>query len=175
MSKTAPRSHPNDYLVPDLLALNLKLVFCGTAPSAASAKARAYYAKAGNGFWPTLYRLGFTPRLLAPQEYASLLPLGMGLTDLCKTASGNDDELPAQAIEVEALKTKIMHFKPRLVAFTSKHGAELFFGRAVEYGLQRERMGLTEFYVLCSTSGRARRFWREDVWKDLADALQAMR
>jgi TDG/mug DNA glycosylase family protein len=39
-------------------------VFCGTAPSPASYKARAYYANAGNAFWPTLHAVGLTPERL---------------------------------------------------------------------------------------------------------------
>jgi TDG/mug DNA glycosylase family protein len=156
------------YLVPDLLAPNLKLVLCGTAPSAASAAAKAYYAKPGNQFWATLYRVGLTPRLFKPQEFPELLKLGIGLTDLCKTISGNDDELPEGALDCESITTKIKRYKPKLVAFTSKHGATIYFGRKVEYGLQEQTLGATRFYVCCSTSGRARRFWREEVWQGLA-------
>lgn len=157
-----------DYIVPDLLAPDLKLVFCGTAPSAASAKAKAYYAKPGNIFWPTLHRIGLTPRQFAPQEYPELLKLGIGLTDLCKTCSGNDDELPDEAMDMEALRKKIRRYRPKLVAFTSKHGSQLFFGNKTEYGWQDERLGDTRFFVLTSTSGRARRFWKEELWRELA-------
>jgi TDG/mug DNA glycosylase family protein len=52
-----------------LLAPNLRLVFCGTAPSKASAAAKAYYAKPGNKFWPTLHQVGITPRRFTPNEY----------------------------------------------------------------------------------------------------------
>jgi double-stranded uracil-DNA glycosylase len=160
-----------DYIVPDLLAPGLKLVFCGTAPSAASAKAKAYYAKPGNIFWPTLHRVGLTPTLFSPHDYPKLLSLGIGLTDLCKTCSGNDDELPSEAIEAHAVQEKIRRYQPAMVAFTSKHGATLFFGHKVEYGLQKEMLGKTKFFVLPSTSGRARRFWREEVWRELATHL----
>jgi len=159
------------YIVPDLLAPHLKLVFCGTAPSAASAKAKAYYAKPGNIFWPTLYRIGLTPRLFIPQEYPQLLTLGIGLTDVCKIASGNDDELPPEAIDIASFRQKILRYQPEYVAFTSKHGAQLFFGHKVKYGLQKEQLGKTQFYVCCSTSGRARRFWRENVWKELVEII----
>lgn len=146
----------------------MRLVFCGTAPSAISAREKAYYANPGNQFWKTLHRVGLTPQLLKPQEYPQLLKLGIGLTDLCKTVSGNDDELPAHAISPPAVREKIERYRPRLVAFTSKHGASLFFGRKVEFGLQQEMLGNTRFFVLCSTSGRARRFWREELWEELA-------
>ena len=155
------------YLVPDLLAPNLRLVFCGTAPSRISAREKAYYANPANQFWKTLHRVGLTPQLLKPQEYPELLKLGIGLTDLCKTCSGNDDELPPEALEREEFTRKIRRYQPKLIAFTSKHGASIYFGKKVEYGLQKDTLGNTQFYVCCSTSGRARRFWREEVWKGL--------
>lgn len=157
-----------DYIVPDVLAPGMKVVFCGSAPSAASAQAKAYYAKPGNIFWPTLYRIGLTPELFAPSDYTKLATLGIGLTDICKTASGNDDELPKEAIDPLSLQQKILHYQPALLAFTSKHSASLFFGHKVHYGSQQEQLGKTKFFVLCSTSGRARRFWREEVWQELA-------
>jgi TDG/mug DNA glycosylase family protein len=51
------------------LAPGLDLVFCGTAPSPASFKARAYYANPGNAFWPTLHAVGLTPERLTPQRF----------------------------------------------------------------------------------------------------------
>ena len=171
-----PRSVRDDnYIIPDLLAPHLRLVFCGTAPSKVSAREKAYYAKPGNQFWPVLRRIGLTPHLFNPHEYPTLLSLGIGLTDLCKTHSGNDDELPAQALDREALTQKIPRYQPKLIAFTSKHGASIYFGKKVSYGLQKESLGRTQFFVLCSTSGRARRFWREEVWEELADVACPLR
>jgi len=158
----------NKYLVPDLLAAGLTLVFCGTAPSKASARARAYYARPGNRFWPALFRAGITPHLFAPQEYHGLLALGIGLTDLCKTASGNDDELPDDAFDIAAFAKKISLHQPRMVAFTSKNAAQAFLTRKVGYGLQHDTLGATRFFVLPSPSGQATRFWDEQVWRDLA-------
>lgn len=157
-----------DYIVPDLLAPGLKLVLCGTAPSAVSAREKAYYAMAGNGFWPVLQRVGLTPHRFSPHDYAQLLPLGIGLTDLCKTVSGNDDQLPPEALDRESLTRKILLYQPEYLAFTSKNGASIYFGRKVEFGLQAQTLGKTRFFVLCSTSGRARRFWREELWQELA-------
>jgi len=164
----SPYRERGKHLVPDLLAPGLKLVFCGTAPSTISAREKAYYANPGNQFWRTLHRAGLTPRLFHPQEYPKLLELGIGLTDLCKTVSGNDDQLPTHAIDAGRVREKIRRYQPALVAFTSKHGASLFFGKKVDFGLQSETLGDTKFFALCSTSGRARRFWREELWTELA-------
>jgi TDG/mug DNA glycosylase family protein len=162
-----------EHLVPNLLAPGLRLIFCGTAPSAASARQKAYYAHEGNGFWKALHRTGLTPRLFAPFEYPQLLALGIGLTDLCKTVSGNDDQLPPEALDREAVCRVVTDYQPDVLAFTSKHGATIYFGHKVEYGWQPETLGRTRFYVLCSSSGRARRFWREEVWQGLADYVSA--
>ncbi len=155
-------------LVPDLLESNLDLVFCGTAPSRASAAAKAYYANPVNRFWSVLHEVQLTPRRFLPSEYPQLLTLKIGLTDLCKTHSGNDDELPTDAIEPEALRRKILLHAPRLLAFTSKTAARLALGRTADYGLQADTIGVTQLFVCCSTSGRARRFWQQAVWEDLA-------
>ena len=156
-----------DAIVPDLLAPGLRLVFCGTAPSRASAAAASYYANPGNRFWRTLHEVGLTPTRVRPADYATLLALGVGLTDLCKHHAGNDDELPADGLDPAALAVKIRHYRPAVLAFTSKTAARVALGRPADYGLQPEAIGATAVYVCCSTSGRARRFWRQDVWEGL--------
>lgn len=166
-------THAPDYIVPDVLAHGLRLVLCGTALGAVSAREKAYYANPGNQFWKALHRIGLTPREFKPKEYPELLSLGIGLTDLCKTVFGNDDALPAEAWNPQELLQKIEHFQPAMLAFTSKTGALCFF-RAIynrkitAYGLQPERIGVTKLYICTSPSGRARRFWREEVWCEMA-------
>lgn len=162
------RQRHSDYLVPDLLQAGLKLVFCGTAPSQASARARAYYAKPGNRFWPTLHAVGITPRQFAPHEYRLLLDLGIGLTDLCKVHCGTDAQLPADAFDLDALKGKLARHRPRLLAFTSKNAAKAALGRAVEYGPQALQLEGVDLFVLPSPSGLATRYFDIAVWRALA-------
>ena len=159
------------YLVPDLLAPNLKLVFCDTAPSTASAKAVAYYAKSGNRFWPSLHEVQITPHRFAPTDYPQLLALGVGLTDLCKVHAGTDAQLPADAFDASAFKAKMLHYQPRIIAFTSKNAAQVWLGRPVEYGLQKDRLGQSRLFVLTSPSGLATRFFDIEIWRTLAQQL----
>lgn len=161
-----------DYLVPDLLAANLRLVFCGTAPSKASAAAKAYYAKPGNKFWPTLHQVGITPRRFSPQEYPALLDLSIGLTDLCKVHSGVDAELPDGAFDLDTFRRKLARYQPAMVAFTSKNAGQSALGRPVDYGLQEDVWGGTRLFVLPSPSGLATRFFDVEVWRELARDLQ---
>ena len=71
------------------------------------------------------------------------------------------------------MRAKIERFAPRVVAFVGKRAAQEFFGRkALPYGLQADRIGVTEFYVLPSTSGAARRYWDPAPWHALAGYLK---
>jgi TDG/mug DNA glycosylase family protein len=164
-----PASSRNKQLVPDLLAPGLDLVFCGTAPSPASFRARAYYANPGNAFWPTLHAVGLTPERLVPQSYPELLTLGLGLTDLNKTEYGSDHELSPHAMDAAALHAKLRRFRPAAIAFTSKHAASLALGlKAPAYGRQAEPLEGAIAFVLASPSGRARSFWTLAPWREAA-------
>ena len=156
------------HLVPDLLAPGLDLVFCGTAPSPASYRARAYYANPGNAFWATLAAVGLTSERFTPDRYRELLALGIGLTDLNKTEYGSDHELSAQAMVARALRAKLLRFKPAAVAFTSKHAASWALGvKSPSYGRQTERLEGAVAFVLASPSGRARSFWTLEPWREV--------
>jgi len=163
-------------LVPDVLEPNLKAVFCGTALGHESARQRAYYAHPGNAFWKALHRIGLTPEQVSPQDYPQVTRYGIGLTDMCKHASGNDHELPEHAFDADALEEKIRRAQPEILAFTSKNAAAAYLQRPVgriPYGWQDATIGRTRLYVLSSPSGQARRWWREDIWQALADAVHA--
>lgn len=160
--------------VDDVLTPNLTIVFCGTALGRVSAEKRAYYANKGNQFWATLHRIALTPHRIAPSDYLSALQHGIGLTDLCKTEYGQDAELSNTAFDRDAFEQKMSHFKPKLVAFTSKRAAAEYLGKRtgrISYGLQQETIGATQLYVLCSPSGLARRWWREEVWRALPNYI----
>jgi TDG/mug DNA glycosylase family protein len=155
-------------VLPDLLAPNLDIVFCGTAVGAASARRGAYYAGPGNAFWPTLHLTGLTPRQLRPEEYASLLDFKIGLTDLAKEVSGNDDILSRDHFNVDRLKAIIAQYRPRILAFTSKRAAQEFLGHPVEYGRLAKTHRKTMLFVLTSPSGAACRYWSAAPWHELA-------
>jgi TDG/mug DNA glycosylase family protein len=177
MSDLLPRfgALPDTHTVPDVLDYDLNVVFCGTALGRASAQAKAYYANPGNFFWRTVHAVGLTPRLLAPEEYPTVLAHKIGLTDLCKTAYGQDAELPDDAFDTDALREKIMEYQPRVLAFTSKTGAAAMLGHdstaALRPGPLEEYIGATQLWVLPSPSGQARKFWKIAPWQQLAAHL----
>lgn len=162
-------------VLPDLLRPGLDLVFCGTAPGAMSAARGAYYANPTNRFWATLHATGLTPRRFLPEEAPTLLDLGIGLTDVCKHAFGQDSELKPGDFDADALHAKIIALAPRFLAFTSKRAAAAIAGRLPPYGRQADPIGATIVWVLPSPSGAARRWWTAAPWQKLADAVKAGR
>ena len=129
MSTTAP-------ILPDVLAPGLRVVFCGTAPGTASARAGAYYAGPGNRFWPTLHEVGLTPFLLRPAEFTRLPEFGIGLTDISKTASGSDLDVGRSGFDPARLASAIAAASPAHLAFNGKNAARSALDRSIDYGPQ---------------------------------------
>jgi double-stranded uracil-DNA glycosylase len=161
-------------VLPDVLAEDLDVVFCGTAPGKYSATVGAYYAKPGNRFWPTLHAVGLTPLRLAPHQYRQVLDFNLGLTDLAKHTSGQDAGLSKQDFEPRALQRIARRFRPRIIAFTSKRAAMEYLGNEADYGLQSTRIGDTALFVLTSPSGLATRYWQDARhWRELAALVRS--
>jgi len=161
------------YVLPDVLSPGLRIVFCGTAAGTASARAKAYYAGPGNGFWKVLHGTGLTPVQLAPAEFERLPEFGIGLTDICKVLHGSDQEVGTVEFDVAGLEARIGASEPANLAFNGKNAARGALERDVGYGEQPERIGGAALWVLPSTSGAARRFWDIEPWRELANALDA--
>jgi double-stranded uracil-DNA glycosylase len=157
-------------ILPDVLAPDMRIVFCGTAPGTASARAGAYYAGPGNRFWATLHEVGLTPVHLQPTEFARLAEFGIGLTDISKTASGSDAEVGSSGVDRKRLTAAIAGVAPGHLAFNGKNAARAALGRPVVYGPQPEAIGGASAWVLPSTSGAARGFWDIGPWRELARA-----
>ena len=173
MSRNPQPSQPDPEIVGDVLRSDLRVVFCGTALGAASARARAYYAGPGNKFWPTLHAVGLTPELLAPSDYRRILDYGLGLTDLCKTRSGSDLEIGNDGFDVARLAAQMERYRPARLAFNGKKAAKEALGvGAVDYGLQRTSFAGIPTFVLPSTSGAAGGNWDVEHWRALAKLVR---
>ena len=164
------------HVLPDVLAPGLRVVFCGTAAGTVSAARGAYYAHPQNKFWRAVHAAGLTPRVLAPAEFALMPSFGLGLTDIAKTVSGMDRELPPGALGRLAcaeMRTKIERFAPRILAFTSLTAGRRFLGPDANLGEQGERIGDTRLWLLPSPSPTAGWNWDELWWRRLGEAARA--
>lgn len=161
-------------ILADAIRPGLRVVFCGTALGTVAARKRAYYAGPGNAFYRTLHEVGLTPRRLEPAEYEELLDHGIGLTDICKTRSGSDQEVGRDAFDVERLAGLLEENEPGWIAFNGKNSASAAFGHPVEYGPQAKRFAGVRAFVLPSTSGAARRYWDVSHWEELARLVRSV-
>jgi TDG/mug DNA glycosylase family protein len=161
--------------LPDQLRADLRLVFVGTAASTRSAAVGHYYAHPSNRFWRALHEAGITPRRYQPDEFAALLELGIGFTDLSKSGAGMDHQIARQSFDVAGFKAKIQTYRPRTIAFTSKKAASLFYNKptsALSLGRQPSTHDFPATFVLSSPSGAASGHWTLQPWRELAEWIK---
>jgi len=142
--------------LPDYLQPGLRLVIVGFNPSMRSAAVGHYYAGPGNLFWPLLFESGLIPVPLTFAEDARILHFGIGLTDLVKRPTPSSAGLtPDEArAGVAQLQSKLLLHAPRVVCFNGKGVYAWYAHRAVTLGLQPERIGTAQVFVVPSTSAR---------------------
>jgi mismatch-specific thymine-DNA glycosylase len=140
--------------VPDVLASDLDVIFCGINPGRISAAAAAHFANPRNDFWRLLHEAGFTPRLVEPSEQFEVLQWGVGLTNSApRTTRGSGDlraaDFAGTAVRLERL---VAELRPRAIGFVGKEAYRGPFRERPELGLQEHRLGQTLLFVLPSTS-----------------------
>lgn len=142
--------------VPDLVAPDLKVLFCGINPGLYTAALGHHFGRPGNRFWPALHGAGFTPRLFKPWEEHELLPLGYGITNMVPRTTAAASELaPDEYVEGGTRLTGLVQrYTPRVVAFLGIGAYRSAFGRPkAQLGLQDERLDASRLWALPSPSG----------------------
>lgn len=142
--------------LPDLIAPNLQVLFCGINPGLYAGYTGNHFARPGNRFWPTLYAAGFTDRLLSPTEEQELLRYGCGITSMVQRATAAADELTTTEYIAggQRLLTTVQTFTPRVLAVLGIGAYRTAFGRPrAALGQQPEKLGSTPVWVLPNPSG----------------------
>lgn len=145
-----------DRLVDDVIADDLRVLFCGINPGLYTAAVGHHFARPGNRFWPTLHAAGFTPRLFSPDEERELLALGYGITNVVARASAAADELSIAELRAggAVLAAKVARFQPSVLAVLGVGAYRTAFERPrAQLGEQPERIGATRLWVLPNPSG----------------------
>jgi TDG/mug DNA glycosylase family protein len=138
--------------IPDVLAPDLRVVFCGINPGFVSAAAGAHFANPRNDFWRLLHDAGFTPRLLAPDEQFEALRFGIGLTNAASRTTRGSGDLRRRDFDRERLERVTAELAPRAIAFVGKEAYRGLFGERPELGPQQRTLGDAGLFVLPSTS-----------------------
>ncbi|WP_224998951.1 G/U mismatch-specific DNA glycosylase [Cesiribacter sp. SM1] len=143
-------------LLPDLIAPNLKVLFCGINPSLYSAATGYHFARPGNRFWPALYGAGFTSQVLKPQEQYRLLECGYGITNVADRPTTAAAELSKAEIAAGALQLqqKVKQYRPKVLAILGLTVYKAAFNITdARVGLQEEPIENTHLWVLPNPSG----------------------
>lgn len=142
--------------VPDLIADDLRVLFCGINPSLYSAAVGHHFARPGNRFWPTIHRAGFTDRELRPSEEGELLARGIGITNVFPKASASAKSLSPEDYRLggAGLRGKLGRHRPRVLAFLGLGAYRMAAGRPdAVVGLQAVPFGGTVTWALPNPSG----------------------
>ena len=142
--------------ISDVIAPDLKVLFCGINPGLYSGATGHHFARPGNRFWKTLYSAGFSQNLLAPHEQDELLKNGYGITNICERTTARADELTTEEIKAggENLRAKVLQYKPKFLAVLGITTYRIAFDQPkAVLGLQTEKIGATRVWVLPNPSG----------------------
>jgi double-stranded uracil-DNA glycosylase len=142
--------------VRDVIAPNLRVLFCGINPGLYSGAVGHHFARPGNRFWPVLHAAGFTPRLVSPFEEDLLPQFGCGITNLVARTTAAAAELTPDELRAGAarLRRKLRRYRPRVIAFLGVGSyCSAFECKQVTVGPQPEALEGTAVWVLPNPSG----------------------
>jgi double-stranded uracil-DNA glycosylase len=163
--------------IPDVIAPDLAVLFCGINPGLWSAAVGHHFARPGNRFWPALHRSGFTPRQLRPDEQEQLLGYGLGITNIAARGTARAAELtPAELVAGgEILVAKVHRYRPGWLAVLGVGAYRTAFGtREARIGPQPERIGSTGVWILPNPSGLNAHFTPNQLAAEFAKLRHAV-
>lgn len=152
--------------LPDILAKDLTVVFCGINPGLSSAAAGHHFAGRSNRFWRVLHLAGFTPGEIRAEDDRALLTYGCGLTAAVARPTVRADELSRHEFIAAstALQQKIERYAPRYIAFLGKVAySAISRQREVQWGPQPADFAGAKAWVLPNPSGLNRAFKLDDL------------
>jgi double-stranded uracil-DNA glycosylase len=152
--------------VPDVIAADLKVLFCGINPGLYTAAIGHHFGRPGNRFWPALYQAGFTPRLLKPYEECDLLEWGYGITNIVNKATVGEGELSRDDLAKggRRLIRLIQEYRPQFFALLGIGAYRTAFGKPkASLGRQDETIDGAILWVLPNPSGLNAHYQLEDL------------
>jgi TDG/mug DNA glycosylase family protein len=164
--------------VPDLIAPELIVLFCGINPSLYSGATGHHFARPGNRFWPALHAAGFTERLLHPSEERLLLDYRLGVTNLVARATAGAAELETEELQAgrRILERKVRRYRPRCVAVLGVGAYRSAFQRPkAVIGRQIDLLGDAALWVLPNPSGLNAHYQLADLAQHFGALREALR
>jgi TDG/mug DNA glycosylase family protein len=163
--------------VPDVIASDLRVLFCGINPGLYTAAVGHHFARPGNRFWPALFASGFTDRLMSPFEERELLKLGFGVTNVVMRATASADELTRDELRAggKRLVAKVLRYRPAFLAILGLGAYRAAWGvPKAAIGPQEKRIGETVVWILPNPSGLNAHYQANDLARVFAELKTAV-
>lgn len=150
-----PSAYAHLPFLPDAMAPNMLVLFCGLNPGVRTAQTGHAYSHPSNRFWKLMHSSGVLPVPCTADEDRTLpARFRMGLTNIVARPSRNGAELSKAEMDegVAVLEEKVRRWRPEVVCVVGKsiwesvwrvrHGGKAV-GKAFRYGWQedKENMG----------------------------------
>jgi TDG/mug DNA glycosylase family protein len=142
--------------LPDVIAPDLRVLFCGINPGLYTAAVGHHFARPGNRFWPALHKSGFTDRLVSPFDEQELLKGGIGISNVVPFATATAAELTREDFVAggRRLAAKVKRYRPGIVAILGVGAYRQAFEKPkAKIGVQPERINDARVWVLPNPSG----------------------
>lgn len=166
--------------IPDLIAPDLDILFCGINPGLYSGATGLHFARPGNRFWRALHEGGLTPTLLQPWQQQAMLDAGLGITNLVMRTTATAAELADEELRLgrRALERKVGRYRPKAVAIVGIGAYRVGFDRPrAMVGPQPEDIRGAQAWVLPNPSGLNANYQPSDfaaVFAELRSAVRAV-
>jgi TDG/mug DNA glycosylase family protein len=148
----------------DRIRPGVRVLFVGINPGVRSAQTGHHFAGFSNRFWKLLYDARLVPEPVTYVDDERLPDWGFGITNVVPRPTPGIDTLTREEYIAGCarLRRKIQRYRPAIVALVGVTVFRALFphsrGRArtgaVALGLQKERFGNAEVFVLPNPSGR---------------------
>ena len=143
----------------DRIYPGVRVLFVGINPGVRSALTGHHFAGFSNRFWKLLYDSRLVPELISYEDDDRLPEWGYGITNIVPRPTPGIDTLERHEYEAgrRTLRRKILRHRPAVVALIGVTVFRALFPErkdAVSLGLQTERIGDSQLFVLPNPSGR---------------------
>jgi double-stranded uracil-DNA glycosylase len=162
-----PDVHPLPSLR-DRIRPGVRVLFVGINPGVRSSLTGHHFAGFSNRFWKLLFESRLVPERIGYQDDDRLPDWGYGITNIVARPTAGIDALEAREyVEGRArLRRKVLRYKPAVVALVGVTVFRALFPDVkgdVSPGLQRQRIGAAELFVVPNTSGRNAHFSYQEM------------
>jgi double-stranded uracil-DNA glycosylase len=143
----------------DRIRPGVRVLFVGINPGVRSALTGHHFAGFSNRFWKLLFDSSLVPEPIGYEDDDRLPEWGYGITNIVPRPTPGIDTLERHEYVAgrRSLRRKILRHRPAVVALVGITVFRAMFPErkdAVSLGLQRERIGNSDVFVLPNPSGR---------------------